>query len=125
MSINRLLILDAITCTAMGLLLAVAAAPLSGLLALPQPLLFWAGIALFPIALFMVLVGTRPAPPQAAVLLVVLGNLGWVAASVAVIGLARPNELGTAFVLAQAVVVAILAIAEFRANRGPALQPAH
>lgn len=110
----RILTLDAATCAAMGVLLAAAAAPLAGLLALPEPLLRGAGLALFPCALFM-LWASRQAmawPAQ----LVVAGNLAWIAASLALFALPgiAPNALGAVFVLAQAGAVALLTLLEIR-----------
>lgn len=113
-----ILTLDAATCAAMGLLLLLAAGPIAGITAIPAPLLVWAGALLLPIALHMVVVarfGTGSAP---AVWLVILGNIGWVAASLALFGFIAPNGLGTALILAQALVVAGLAWLEFRAWRG-------
>ena len=42
------------------------------------------------------------------------GNLAWVAASFAVLALARPTPLGAAFLVAQALAVMVLALMEWR-----------
>lgn len=118
-SLHALLLIDAVTCAAMGLALGLGAAPVAALTALPQPLLTGAGLALLPIAAFLVLVALRPALHAAGGRLAVAGNAGWVAASVALIasGWVQPNGLGVAFVLAQAAAVALLTLLELAALR--------
>jgi hypothetical protein len=54
------------------------------------------------------------------VMLAVIGNAGWVAASIAVVLMTEPTLFGTAFVLAQAAVVAVLAWLEFTNRPGAA-----
>jgi hypothetical protein len=111
--LRTVLTLDAVTCLAMGALLAAAAAPLAGLLDLPVVLLFEAGLLLFPSAGFMLWAARRTDRLEWPVLAIAWLNIGWAAASVAVIVLAAPNALGTAFVATQALAVAGLAAAEF------------
>ncbi len=54
-SLRRALLLDAVVSTAAGLLMLAGRAPLlSPLLGLPQPLLFWAGVAIFPFVALLV-----------------------------------------------------------------------
>jgi hypothetical protein len=115
MNLRLVLWLDAATCVATGLLLSVLAGRLSELLGLPQALLFYAGLSLFPIAAFMAWTAQRPAAP--AVWLVIGGNALWVLGSLAVLALS-PTAIGTAFVIAQAVAVAVLAELEYRGLRG-------
>jgi hypothetical protein len=114
----RILNLDAATCAAMGLLLVLGAQPIAGITAIPATLLFWAGALLIPIALYMVVVARAGTGSALAVWLVILGNLGWIAASLALVGFIAPNGLGTALILAQAVVVTALALLEYQAWRG-------
>src|SRR5256885_15393419 len=108
MFLRRMLLVDAATCVATGALLSLAAGPLSSLLGLPAGLLLWAGLALFPIAAFMLWVATRASPPRPGVWLVIAGNAAWVFGSIAILGLS-PTALGYAFVIVQAVAVALLA----------------
>ena len=115
MTINRILVLDALTCAAMGLVLVMGAQPLSSLLALAPGLLFYAGCLLFPIALFMAVLARQARPWPAGVWLVVAGNGSWVLASIAVLFTMGPNALGALFLAIQALVVGALALAEFRA----------
>lgn len=110
MNLRKILWLDAATCVATGLLLSILSAPLSAWLGLPEALLFYAGLALFPIAAFMAWTATRLAEP--AVWLVIGGNALWVLGSLAVLALS-PTALGYAFVIAQAAAVAVLAELEY------------
>jgi len=107
MFLRNTLLLDAATCVATGALLSLASGPLSSLLGLPAALLFYAGLSLFPIAAFMLWTSlARPAP---AVWVVILGNAGWVLASVVVLFGFSPTVLGYVFVIVQAAAVALLA----------------
>lgn len=118
-ALRRLLALDAVTCVAMGIVLMTAAGPVAAATALPEPLLFYAGAALIPIAAFMALLAVRARIWVAGTLLVVAGNALWVAASIGIVlaGLVAPNALGLALVIGQALAVAALAGLEYRAVR--------
>jgi hypothetical protein len=119
-SLKPLLVLDAATCAAMGVVLLSGSAPVAEVTEIPAGLLFWAGTSLIPIAAFMAISSrTTPVPGWAATL-VVVGNLLWAAASIFLpaSGLIAPNALGWAFLVGQAGVVAILAKLEFDALRG-------
>lgn len=114
-----LLKLDAATCGVMGLVLVTGAAPLAGLTALPEGLLFWAGTLLCPIALFMLASALcRPVPLWAAVF-IIAGNGLWVAASLALplAGLVAPNLLGWALLVVQAGAIMVLLVLEAQAMR--------
>lgn len=111
MTINKVLAFDALTCALMGIVLVLAAPALATLLALPHDLLFYAGYLLLPIAIFMAATAWRPVP--AGVWLVILGNLAWVLASLVVLFAAGPNTWGAAFLVLQALVVALLGLTEF------------
>lgn len=110
---------DAVASGATGLLLSAAASPLADLLGLPEPLLRVAGLVLLPYAAFVAWLGTREAPPRGAVRAVIAINLLWVADSLLLIGFGpalaglAPGQLGIAFVLAQALVVAGFAAAQW------------
>jgi hypothetical protein len=113
--LRNVLLADAATCAAAGLLMALGAQPLQELLALPAPLLRYAGLGLLPFAAALVYLSQKPAAPAGAVLAVIAGNAAWVAASVLILaaGVIEPNRLGVAFVLAQAAAVAVLAEMEW------------
>jgi hypothetical protein len=113
--LGRILFFDAATCLLMGLLLVFAPEQLSSLLVLPSSLLLYAGILLFPCVALMAFAGKQSPASSILVWLVILGNLAWVVASILVITVwFSPNNFGLAFVMAQAVVVAILALLEYQ-----------
>lgn len=116
-SLKTILLLDAATCLLMGVLLTAASGFVAGLTALPQTLLFYAGALLIPIGLFMAATALWWLSSAGAVWLIIAGNAGWVVASLILLAVVTANGLGIAFVLAQALVVAVLAWIEYRALR--------
>src|SRR5262245_30347071 len=113
--LRRVLIADAATSGAMGVLLIAAAGPLAELLTLPEALLRVAGVTLLPFAALVALLATREAVPRWGVWAVIAVNALWVVESVLLLvsGWVEPTPLGTAFVLARAAVVAVFAEAEY------------
>ncbi|GAB7189649.1 hypothetical protein NUM3379_03550 [Kineococcus sp. NUM-3379] len=98
----------------------LAAAPLlAGVLGLPGGALRAAGAFLLTYALAVLYLGTRARPPRGAVVVVVAVNALWALGSVflAVTGWHEPTGAGTAWVLAQAAVVATFAVAQAGALR--------
>ena len=120
--LRTILLIDAAICVVTGAVMTLGATPIDMLTNVPRELLFYSGLSLFPIAAFIALVGTRTALPTPGVWLVILGNVGWVAASVWVLlaGTADPNTLGVAFIAFQALAVAVLAELEFMGLRSSA-----
>jgi hypothetical protein len=114
-ALQNVLLLDAATCVAAGALMTFASSFVADLTAIPAPLLFWAGLILFPVAALMAYAGLQASPPRSLVWLIILGNVGWVAASLAVFAVIAPNALGYVFIVAQAAVVAVLALLEHSA----------
>jgi len=111
-SLLRLALLaDAIASGGMGLLLAAGAEPLAAWFGLPLALLREVGVLLIPYAALLIYLATRATTPRLPAQLIVAGNALWVVGSVALLmsGLVAPTMLGTAFVIAQALIVAILA----------------
>lgn len=92
---------------------------LASLLALPQGLIFWAGVALVPIAIFLLVMARKPQIPRSWLREIVLINWAWVAASFAILLFApiEPNMLGAAFIVAQALAVAAFAVLQGLALR--------
>ncbi|MFZ6735685.1 hypothetical protein ACO0LG_27445 [Undibacterium sp. Ji42W] len=121
LSLRTILTLDAITGLAMGLLLVTASGLLSGFLGLPKDFLFLAGISLFPVAAlvgFTSRAGGETKPPALLVWVVILGNLGWVVASVLTMEVwFEPSVLGFVFVSVQALVVLAFSTLEYRGLR--------
>jgi hypothetical protein len=109
--LHTVLLVDAATCVATGGLMSFGASVLSGVTRLPEALLFNAGLSLLPIAAFIGFVAASRRPIAAGVLIVILGNVGWVIGSLSllVVGGLAPNVLGATFVVAQAIAVAVLA----------------
>jgi hypothetical protein len=117
--LRRVLLADAAICLATGLLMTFGAGLIAGQTQLPPELLRPAGLSLFPIAAFIAFVATRRTLSRAGVWLVIMGNVGWVGASLGVLlgGAISPNAFGYAFVAVQALAVAVLAELEFTGVR--------
>ncbi len=117
--LQRILAADAALCAIAGLALVAGAGLAAGLLGLPPGLLRGAGLALLPVAGFVAWLARQPATPRRGVELLVALNLAWVAASLLLLvsGWVSPTGLGTAFVLAQAALVAAFAAMEAGALR--------
>ena len=108
--LRRTLVLDASVSGATALLLVTASGLLANVLALPETLLRYAGAVLVPFVIFVVHVARQPNVARAGVLSIIMLNVAWVFASVwLLLGDVRPSALGTAFVIVQAVAVAIFA----------------
>lgn len=109
--LKRVLTIDALMTGATALLLVFAAGVLARLLGVPEPLLRYAGIALVPFVFFVAIIARRPSVPRATVLTIIGLNVAWVAASVWLLlgGRIQPNAFGYAFIIVQAVAVALFA----------------
>lgn len=109
--LRRVLLLDAVSSGAMGILLLTAGGTLAGLLELPAELLKEAGWVLVPFALAVGFLATRARLPRAAVWAVIAVNAVWAVDSVLLLftGWVQPNSLGYVFVLGQAAFVAVMA----------------
>lgn len=120
--LRRVLWLDAATCIGCGTLLAAGGGLLDGLLGLPAPLLRLAGASLFPVAAFIAWLALRVRLSPVLVWVVIVGNVIWAADSILLLFTpwVAPTLLGTAFVLAQALMVLGLARAEQLGLRGAA-----
>jgi len=109
--LRRALQADAIFSGFSAVALALGAAPLAPWLNLPEALLQETGLFLIAYALFVGWLGSRRSMAAAWAMLVIAGNAAWVLASVALLlsGMVAPNGLGVAAMLAQALVVGVLA----------------
>jgi hypothetical protein len=117
--LRRALLADAVASAGTGALLTFGAGLLTNLLGLPEMLLREAGIFLLPYAAFVGWLGTRERLPEAVVWLVIVGNVLWTAASVALFIWTAPTALGYAFVVAQAVVIAVFAELQYMGLKRP------
>jgi hypothetical protein len=121
------LVADGAASGATGILLAAGAGHLTGLLGLPEALMFYAGLFLVPYALFVAWVGFRPEIPRGAAGLIVALNIVWCVGSFALLawGAVNPGVLGHLFVAAQALVVGAFAMLQIAGLRNsPTNQPA-
>lgn len=118
--------LDAIASGAMGVILLAGAPWLRGLLGMPQPLLLAVGAVCLCWGLFVGAVSRRERPTEGVVWAIIVLNAVWVIESAALLllGWVQPTQLGTAFVIVQALAVAALAELQFvgltRARRAAA-----
>jgi hypothetical protein len=109
------LIVDAASSGAMGLLLIVAANLLAPMLGLPVVLIDTAGVSLVPFAALVGWVGTRQNLPRPGVWAIIACNAVWSVDSILLLvsGYVAPTALGYAFVVGQALFVAVLAELEY------------
>jgi hypothetical protein len=123
--LRRVLLVDAVSCGAMGLGLIAFTDFVARVLELPAQLLSEAGIVLLPFAAFLAYVASRPTPTRFAVWAIIVLNVIWVVDSIVLLftGWVAPNALGYAFVIAQAVVVAVLADLEYVGLKKSAYAP--
>ena len=113
------LLIDAAISGLMGLLLLLGAGPLAALLRLPEALLFGVGVFFVPYVLVVAWMGLRSALPRGAVWAVIACNVLWAidCAWLLMSGMVSPNNLGTGFVIVQAVAVLVFAELQFTALR--------
>jgi hypothetical protein len=106
---------DAATCVATGLLLTFGSGPLREYLGLPEGLLRYSGISLLPFAALLVYLATRETLSSPVVWTVIVLNALWAADSILLLltGWVAPTELGSTFVVAQALGVAVFAMLEY------------
>jgi hypothetical protein len=119
--LRRALMLDAVASGAAGLLMIAGAGLLEGLLGLPAALLRGAGLVLVPYVAFVIWAGTRETVSRPAVWTIIAANGLWAIASglLLVSDLVAPTLLGYAFVIGQAVVVALLGELQYIGLRQP------
>jgi hypothetical protein len=124
--LRNVLRVDALSCVACGLLQLVFPVQMAELLRLPGPLLAYTGEFLLAYAALVIFISTRQPIPRMFVGLMVAGNLGWAAACVLLLisGTVQPTALGMAYVLLQALTVAVLAELQYFGLRSTPLKPA-
>jgi hypothetical protein len=124
--LRRALVLDAIASGATALLVIAAAGFIDALLGLPAALLRGAGLLLVPYVAFVAFVAARPRIEPTAVWVIIACNVLWALASFLLLlsGKLAPTGLGIAFVVGQAVVVALLGELQWVGLRRPAAEAA-
>jgi hypothetical protein len=113
--LRRALVLDALASGGTGLFTAAGARILAGFCNLPEILLIYSGLSLLPFAAIVGLLARRAAMPAAIVWAVIAYNALWSLDSVVLLlsGWVAPNAFGLVFVIAQALVVAVLAECQY------------
>ena len=122
--LRRALIVDAVVSGATALLLVFAAGILAPWLRVPEPLLRYAGVVLIPFVIYLAFVARRDVVPRPSVLAIIGLNFAWVAASLWLLlgGPIQPNAFGYAFIIAQALAVALFAEVQYVGLRRSDLQ---
>lgn len=123
-TLSQILAIDAATCVAVFALGVFATATVAGLTGLPESIVAAGGWICAAAAALLACLTIRPS--RGLLWLAIIGNAGWVAASLAV-WLAHAGNLtplGHAIVLAQAAGVALFVMLEARGARALAGQPA-
>ncbi|MBC7954489.1 MAG: hypothetical protein H7Y33_01295 [Cytophagales bacterium] len=117
--LRRVLLADAAVSLAAGAVMVLGGAWLQGLLQLPALLLVPSGLSLFGYAALLGWLARRASVRRDAVWLLVVGNLAWAVACLAIAaGVAfAPSVLGQAFLGAQVIAVLVFAELQFMALR--------
>jgi len=125
--LRNALLADAVLSGATGLLLALAANPLSALLGLSAGLLRESGLFILPFAALAAWMRLRQRLGRTSVFVLVVANALWAVDSVLVLllGWIEPTVLGEMFVVGQALIVAVLAELQFIGLRRSTLVEAH
>jgi hypothetical protein len=118
-SLRRLLLVDAAISGATGILLMAGAGGLHALFGVPPALIRSAGLVLLPFAAMVLYFARSEALSSGRVWTVIVMNVAWVAASFVVLvsGWIDPTALGMAFVVLQALAVAVLAEVQYTTMR--------
>ena len=123
-TLPKALALDAASCALFFALCVGATVTVAGLLGLPPTVVAIAGWICLPTAALLAFLALRPVRPL--LLAVVLGNAGWVLASLAVwvVQFDALTLLGHAVILAQAAAVELFVILEWRGWKAAGARPA-
>lgn len=120
--LRTVLKLDAASCLAMAAAVLPFAASLEAPLGIDAAILNGAAASLIPIGMFILWLGTRRSAPTALVLLVIVGNVGWTIASLAMASfLPQITPAGHVLVIGQGLAVLLLAYLEWRGLRSSQL----
>ena len=103
------LVADAIVSGAVAVLQVALPAQLSGMLALPRPLLQYTGEFLLAYTALLALRAASSSVPRALVLLLAAGNIGWAIGCAGVLVELSPSAPGIAFVVVQLAAVLVFA----------------
>lgn len=126
LNLKTVLVADAITCSGVLALGLFALEPVATLLGLPVVIVSIGAWICLVAALPMLLAAAQRVPNAGLVKLIAVGNLGWVAASFAVVAtfVAQMSGLGIAIVIAQAFGVLAFTVLEWKMAGTPRLAAA-
>jgi len=124
--LRNVLRVDALSCIACGALQVAFPAATARLLNLPEGLIAYTGEFLLVYAAVVAFVSTRNPLPRPFIWALVAGNAGWALACVLLLagGGLSPSALGIAYVVMQALTVAVLAELQYFGLRRASPQPA-
>jgi hypothetical protein len=124
--LRNVLRVDALSCIACGALQVAFPAAMARLLNLPEGLIAYTGEFLLVYAAIVAFVSTRNPLARGVIWGLVAGNIGWALACVLLLitGQVAPSMLGMAYVVMQAMTVAVLAELQYFGLRRSAPQPA-
>jgi uncharacterized membrane protein (UPF0136 family) len=124
--LRNVLRVDALSCIACGVLQVAFPAAMARLLNLPEGLIAYTGEFLLVYAAVVAFVSTRKPLPRLIIWALVAGNIGWALACVLLLvsGGASPSMPGVAYVVVQALTVAVLAELQYFGLRRTAPRPA-
>lgn len=110
---------DAVVSGGVAALQLLAAGWLSEFLLLPKALLVETGLFLVGYTILLVLLARRATVWSVIVGTVIVGNMGWAVACIALLatGIVSPNMLGISYVLVQAIAVLVFAAMEYAGLR--------
>ncbi|PWK75715.1 hypothetical protein [Aminobacter sp. AP02] len=113
--LRNVLFADALVSGAAGIVMILGASLLAPLLELPAQLLFWAGMVLVPFVAMLVAIARRATVSRLLMIDIIAINALWVVGSFGLLvsGIVQPNVLGIAFVIVQALTVAVFAELQF------------
>jgi hypothetical protein len=112
------LIADALACTALVVLQLSLVELLASQLQLPAILLTGSGVFLAVYVALLIVLASSKSVLKAMVWLVVVGNVAWAIACLALAALPGPSGLGLAYLIAQAVFVLVIARIEWVGLKG-------
>ena len=124
--LRNVLRVDALSCIACGVLQVAFPAAMARLLNLPEGLIAYTGEFLLVYAAVVAFVSTRKPLPRPFIWALVAGNIGWALACVLLLAGAQmsPSAMGVAYVVMQALTVAVLAELQYFGLRRAAPAPA-
>lgn len=113
-TLRNVLIADAASCAAMGMLALMAKDMIAAICGLPPSLVTAVGFILLPSAAFILMVALRASAPVWMMQLIIWLNTAWIIASLLAVITLQPTPIGIALIMAQATIVAMLTLLEMR-----------